>query len=108
MARFAAISTKAGSGSAWPAVAGAAVAIAAAPIVAIAPIIFRRVRDVFVGGVLCTRSALAIGFDSSWSGLEPGRKFIASPRLASVVSQFYGKANCDRKETPGSSSNGER
>jgi hypothetical protein len=31
--------------------------------------------DVFVGGVLCTRVALAMGMVSLWSGLEPGRKF---------------------------------
>src|SRR5216683_5028076 len=29
---------------------------------------------VFVGGVLCTRSAAVIGYASSWLGLEPGRK----------------------------------
>jgi hypothetical protein len=29
----------------------------------------------FVGGMLCMRSAWVIGFASSWLGLEPGRKF---------------------------------
>src|ERR1700675_1042104 len=32
--------------------------------------------DVFVGGVLCTLSALAMGGPPVWLGLEPGRKLL--------------------------------
>jgi|SRR5450755_891253 hypothetical protein len=56
---------------------------------------------VFVGGVLCTLSAWVIGFDSVVVRVRAGAEVTASPRLANVIPQFYGKANCDRKETPG-------
>jgi hypothetical protein len=44
------------------------------------------IADVFVGGVLCTRSAWVIGGLSLWFGLEPGRKLDTSPRLATMLS----------------------
>jgi hypothetical protein len=43
------------------------------------------IADVFVGGVLSTLSAWVIGFLSLWLGLEPGRKYDPSPRLAFMV-----------------------
>jgi hypothetical protein len=41
---------------------------------------------------LCTRLALVIAAPS-WLGLEPGRKFSASPPLAFVISNNHGKVN---------------
>ena len=37
--------------------------------------------------------SLGHGFASSWFGLEPGRKFIASPRLSFMVLHFMAKSN---------------
>jgi hypothetical protein len=51
------------------AAAGAAAAIGRAAIVLMNA---RRVGDVFVGGVLCTRVALAMGFDSFVVGVRAG------------------------------------
>ena len=51
-------------------------AVLAASAAAVPPRKPRRVVSigVFVGGVLCTRSAWVIWIPSFWLGLEPGRK----------------------------------
>jgi hypothetical protein len=54
---------------------------------------------VFVGGVLSTLSAWAMV--SPWLGLEPGRKFAASPRLDSMVPRFMAKTSVVPKKKRG-------
>src|SRR5450631_2767334 len=44
--------------------------------------------DVFVGGVLSTQVALDMGNPAPCSGLEPGRKCQASPRLVFRLNQY--------------------
>src|SRR6266700_3063230 len=51
------------------------------------------IADVFVGGVLSTRSAWVIGGLSLWLGLEPGRKLQPSPRLAFLVHDIHEQSN---------------
>jgi hypothetical protein len=48
-----------------------------------APLLFRE--DLILCGVLCTRVALAIGFDSFVVGVRAGAEVSASPRLAITV-----------------------
>jgi hypothetical protein len=65
----------------------ATVAAKAAAATAAVPRIFRRVTDVFVGGVLCTLVALAIWIDSFVVGVRAGGEVAALPRLGfSVIS----------------------
>ena len=48
--------------------------------------------DVFVGGVLSTLSALAIGFDSFVVGVRAGAEDATSPRLAIMVTVIMAKS----------------
>ena len=57
--------------------------------------------DVFVGGVLCTRVALAMGMVSLWSGLEPGRKFALPLGLLLWYHGFMAKTSVVPKKRRG-------
>jgi hypothetical protein len=63
-----------------------------------APSAHRQVTDVFVDGVLSTLSAWVIWIRCPfWLGLEPGRKFVASPRLDFRLNINYEECNTNKK-----------
>src|SRR5258705_12639019 len=94
-ARCAAISVKAGS-TTQAGLSGAAAGMAATArvptLATLAPAAMARKRlrfvsvGVFMSGVIYTRLAWVIGGRSLWLGLEPGRNFVASPRLVLMLS----------------------
>jgi hypothetical protein len=51
------------------------------------------IADVFVGGVIYTLSAWAMGFDSLMVRVRAGAEVSASPRLAILVNLFDGQVN---------------